>query len=234
MTGKEIAAKVGVSAATVSRVLKRLGLSKLSALEPAEPPRRYQREQPGELIHIDIKKLGKFNQDRPSHHRRPHRPEQQPRRRLGVRPCLHRRCLAHGLQPDHEDRAQGAVPSPSSRPLSPTTQSLGITVERVMTDNGSCYRSRRLPQGLPPPRPQAHPHQTLHPQDQRQGRALHPDRLARMGLCPGLPTPHDNAPPSCPSWMHRYNWHRPHGSIGRVPPISTLGLTGNNLLRLHI
>ena len=53
--GKEIAATVGVSAATVSRVLKRLGLSKLSALEPAQPPRRYQREQPGEMIHIDIK-----------------------------------------------------------------------------------------------------------------------------------------------------------------------------------
>ena len=62
MPGKEIAATVGVSPATVSRVLKRLGLSKLSALEPAEPPRRYQRERPGEMIHIDIKKLGKFDQ----------------------------------------------------------------------------------------------------------------------------------------------------------------------------
>ena len=62
MPGNEIAATVGVSPATVSRVLKRLGLSKLSALEPAEPTRRYEREQPGEMIHIDIKKLGKFNQ----------------------------------------------------------------------------------------------------------------------------------------------------------------------------
>ena len=62
MPGKEIAAQVGVSTATVSRVLKRLGLNKLSALEPAEPPRRYERERPGEMIHIDIKKLGKFNQ----------------------------------------------------------------------------------------------------------------------------------------------------------------------------
>src|SRR5260221_6538781 len=62
MPGKEIAATVGVSAATVSRTLKRLGLSTLSALEPAEPPRRYERERPGEMIHIDIKKLGKFDQ----------------------------------------------------------------------------------------------------------------------------------------------------------------------------
>ena len=61
MTGKAIAVETGVSTATVSRVLKRLGLNRLSALEPAEPPRRYQRERPGELIHVDIKKLGQFS-----------------------------------------------------------------------------------------------------------------------------------------------------------------------------
>jgi hypothetical protein len=61
LTGKAIAAQTGVSPATVSHVLKRLGLNQLSAFEPAEPPRPYQREQPGELIHTDIKKLAKFN-----------------------------------------------------------------------------------------------------------------------------------------------------------------------------
>jgi len=60
-TGKQIAAEVGGSAATVSRILKRLGLNRLSALEPAEPVRRYERAAPGEIIHIDIKKLGMFN-----------------------------------------------------------------------------------------------------------------------------------------------------------------------------
>jgi hypothetical protein len=84
--GKEIAATVGVSPATMSRVLKRLGLSKLSALEPAEPPRRYQRERPGEMIHIDIKKARQIQAGRPSHHRRPQGPEQPPRRRMGVPP----------------------------------------------------------------------------------------------------------------------------------------------------
>src|ERR1700739_3561549 len=59
-TGKQIAAEVAVSAATVSRILQRLGLNRLSALEPAEPIRRYEREKPGELIHIDIKKLGRI------------------------------------------------------------------------------------------------------------------------------------------------------------------------------
>ena len=60
-TGKAIAAGLGVSPATVSRILKRLGLSRLRDLEPAEPVRRYEREHPGELIHIDIKKLGRFD-----------------------------------------------------------------------------------------------------------------------------------------------------------------------------
>ena len=60
-TGKHIAMEVGVSPATVSRVLKRAGLSRLKDLEPAEPARRYERQRPGDMIHLDIKKLGKFN-----------------------------------------------------------------------------------------------------------------------------------------------------------------------------
>jgi hypothetical protein len=60
-TGTQIAREAGVSKATVFRVLGRLGLNRLKALEPAEPVRRYEREHPGELIHIDIKKLGRFN-----------------------------------------------------------------------------------------------------------------------------------------------------------------------------
>src|ERR1700759_2185701 len=73
-TGKQIAAEAGVSAATVSRVLRRLGLNRMRDLEPAEPIRRYERATPGEMIHIDIKKLGRFAKighritgDRPGH-----------------------------------------------------------------------------------------------------------------------------------------------------------------------
>ena len=60
-TGKQIAAELRISPATVSRILRRLGLNRLAALEPAEPVRRYEREHPGELIHLDIKKLGRFD-----------------------------------------------------------------------------------------------------------------------------------------------------------------------------
>ena len=81
MTGKAIAVETGVSTATVSRVLKRLGLNRLSALEPAEPPRRYQRERPGELIHVDIKKPGRFST--PGHLVRGRRSEQWRNRQAG-------------------------------------------------------------------------------------------------------------------------------------------------------
>ena len=60
-TGKQIAIELGLSAATVSRILRRLGLNRIDALEPAEPVRRYERERPGEMIHLDIKKLGRIN-----------------------------------------------------------------------------------------------------------------------------------------------------------------------------
>ena len=105
-TGKQIAAQVGVSPATVSRILRRLGLNRLSALEPAAPIRRYEREHPGEMIHLDIKKLqGRDRWHRPSLHRRPPRTKQsrwtRPGAGLGVRPCRHRRQLPHRLRQDH-------------------------------------------------------------------------------------------------------------------------------------
>ena len=59
-TGKQIAAELHISPATVSRILKRLGLNRIGALEPAAPVRRYERAKPGEMIHLDIKKLGRF------------------------------------------------------------------------------------------------------------------------------------------------------------------------------
>ena len=94
-TGKQIAAEVGVSPATVSRILRHLGLNRIAALEPV---RRYEREHPGELIHRH-QEARPLRSRRPSHHRRSQGTESVPRHRLGVRPCLHRR-LACGLLSD--------------------------------------------------------------------------------------------------------------------------------------
>jgi transposase InsO family protein len=140
-TGKQIARETGVSPATVSRVLKRLGLNRLRALEPAEPVRRYERERPGELIHIDIKKLGRF--DRVGHRITGDRTGQSNSRGIGwefVHVCIDdaSRIAFARVLPD--ERKQSAVCF--LKTALAYYSSLGITVDRVMTDNGSCYRSR--------------------------------------------------------------------------------------------
>ena len=143
-TCAQIASETRVSKATVVLcILRRLGLNRLKALEPAEPVRRYEREHPGELIHIDIKKLGKIG---PIGHRITGRQtgsrQPPPGYRLGVRSCLHRRRLSCCLQSRHDGREQGKRRRSSSQAAVAYYASLGVKVERVMTDNGSCYRSR--------------------------------------------------------------------------------------------
>ena len=149
-TGKQIAAQVGVSPATVSRILRRLGLNKLSALEPAEPVRRYERERPGEMIHLDIKKLGRI--DGIGHRITGDRRGQSNRRSRGEGLGWE---FVH-VAIDDNSRIAFAKVMANEKKRSATSflkaalayyDSLGIKVERVMTDNGSCYKSfafRRL------------------------------------------------------------------------------------------
>ena len=139
-TGKQIAHELELSAATVSRILRRLGLNRLSALEPAEPVRRYERDHPGEMIHIDIKKLGRFNQI--GHRITGDRTGQSNNRGVGWE-------YVHIAIDDHSRVAFAKVLS-SERKRSAIAfliqavayyDGLGVKVERVMTDNGSCYKS---------------------------------------------------------------------------------------------
>src|SRR5438105_10069878 len=139
-TGKQIAAEVGVSAATVSRILRRLGLNRMRDLEPAEPVRRYERQHPGELIHIDIKKLGKFNEI--GHRITGDRRGQSNSRGVGweyVHVCIddHSRVAFAKVMPNEKKRSAIAF----LKAALVYYASLGIKVERVMTDNGSCYKS---------------------------------------------------------------------------------------------
>ena len=141
-TGKRIAMATGLSTATVSRVLRRLGISKMKALEPVEPARRYQREQPGELIHIDIKKLGRFHKI--GHRITGNRTQRSDgrRRHVGwdyVHVCIDdaSRIAISRILPD--EKAQSAVAFLHAAIA--YYAGLGIAVARVMTDNGACYRS---------------------------------------------------------------------------------------------
>jgi transposase InsO family protein len=231
LTGKAIAAETGVSAATVSRVLKRLGLNRLSALEPAEPPRRYQRERPGELIHIDIKKLGKFN--RIGHRITGDRTGQSNSRGVGWE-------FVHVAIDDASRIAFSRVMKSERKACAIAFlkaavayyASLGITVERVMTDNGSCYKAfafRRACKRLGLRHIRTRPYT---PRTNGKAERFIQTALREWAYARAYDTSRQRAA-ELPHWMHRYNWHRPHASIGSVPPITTLGLTGNNLLRLH-
>jgi transposase InsO family protein len=133
-----IAAYMGVSRATVSRVLRRAGLSRLGDLQPKEPVQRYERETPGELLHIDIKKLGRF--DRTGH--RITGEQTQCSRSIGgeflfVAIDDHSWIAFTQMHPD--ERKESAVSF-----VQAATQyfaRLGIPIERVITDNGSAFRS---------------------------------------------------------------------------------------------
>lgn len=235
-TGKQIAAEVRLSPATVSRVLRRLGLNRIAALEPAEPVRRYEREHPGELIHIDIKKLGKFN--RIGHRITGDRTRQSNQRSRGQGPgweyvhvCIDDASRIAFSQVMKNEKKGCAVAFLKAAVAYYT--SLGVTVERVMTDNGSCYKSfafqkacKRL--GLKHIRTKPYT-----PKTNGKAERFIQTSLREWAYAQAYNTSKERAA-ELPRWLHRYNWHRPHGSLDSKPPISRLGLTGNNLLRLHI
>src|SRR3954466_5479328 len=140
-TGKQIAAETGVSPATVSRVLRRLGLNKLSALEPAEPVRRYERERTRELIHLDIKKLGRIGS---VGHRITGRYPGAVNRHHGIGWEFVRRCIDDAsrvafVQGMADQRKQSAVAFLEA--AGACYAKLGVRIERVIAPDGSCCLS---------------------------------------------------------------------------------------------
>jgi len=229
-TGKQIAAEVGVSPATVSRILKRLGLNRLAALEPAEPVRRYEREHPGELIHIDIKKLGRF--ERVGHRITGDR--QKGKSRGAGWEFVHvaiddaSRIAVSRILPDEKKESAVAF-------LKTTVayyKSLGVTVARVMTDNGSCYKShdfRKACRDLGIRHIRTKPYT---PKTNGKAERFIQTALREWAYAQAYDTS-DLRAAQLPVWLHRYNWHRPHSSLKSKTPISRLALSQDNLLRLH-
>jgi len=227
--GDQIAKQVGVSPATVSRVLQRLGLGKLRALAPAEPIRRSERANPGELIHLDIKKLGRF--DQVGHRITGERAGQS--RGAGwefVHVCLDdasRIALAQVLPDERKESAVAFLQAALAY-----YASLGVSVLRIMTDNGSCYRSKALAttcRRLELKHLRTRPHT---PRTNGKAERFIQSALREWAYAQAYPTS-DQRAAELPAWLHRYNWHRPHGGIKSQTPISRLGLSEDNLLRLH-
>jgi transposase InsO family protein len=231
LTGKHIANETGVSPATVSRVLKRAGLSRLKDIEPVEPVRRYEREHPGDMIHIDIKKLGRF--DRVGHRITGDRTGQSNDRGVGweyVHVCIDDASRVAFSQILADEKKESAVAFLKAAVA--YYASLGITVTRVMTDNGSCYKSKAFAKacselGLKHIRTRPYT-----PKTNGKAERFIQTALREWAYAIAYPNSHRRAA-ELPVWLHRYNWHRPHGSLKSKTPISRLGLTDDNLLRLH-
>lgn len=111
-------------------------------------------------------------------------------------------------------------------------KSLGIAVSRVMTDNGPCYKAfdfRDACRDLGIKHVRTKPYT---PKTNGKAERFIQTALREWAYAKAYQTSHQRAA-ELPAWLHRYNWHRPHGSLKSKPPISRLGLTENNLLRLH-
>ncbi len=233
-TGPEIAECLGMALSTVSGILTRIGMGRLGrlGLEPAE---RYERERPGELVHIDVKKLGRIQGGAGKRVRDGLRQHYNPRRRdaAGVLRQTVGWDFVH-VAVDDATRLAYAEVLPDEKAATAIAflgraiafyARHGITVERVMTDNGSAYRSaihalacRAL--GIRHLRTRAYRPQT-------NGKAERFIRTMLGGWAYGaIYRDSRERTAALDGWLFTYNHHRRHRSIGRQPPITRL----NNLL----
>jgi transposase InsO family protein len=229
LTGQEISRRTGLSRASVSRVLRRQRLSRWRELFPVEPVVRYERPHPGDLLHLDIKKLARI-------HRPGFRVTGNPRdsvRHAGydfvfVAIDDHSR-VAHAAIQGNE---QGLTAAAFLRETTAHYRRFGVELKSVMTDNGACFRSRVFAQAC---RQLGLKHLFTRPYTPRtNGKA---ERFIQSSLREWAYretfTSSAHRAEHLPRWLHRYNVHRPHCSLGLKPPISRLPHPMNNLLKHH-
>ena len=229
LTQARIAASAQVSKSTVGRVLRRAGLSRLRDLQPAEAPQRYEHELPGDLVHIDTKKLGRIE-------RMGHRITGNPRDNtdgagwefLFVAVDDHARIGFTDLYPD--ERHASAVQFLHN--MIAYFGSLGVRVGRILTDNGGVFRSKPFAAacqalGLKHKFTRAYRPQT-------NGKAERFIQSALREWAYGIAYNHSSERAHMlERWIHHYNWHRPHQGIEGCTPMTRLRQSRNNLLTLH-
>jgi transposase InsO family protein len=227
MTAAEIAEVLEMALSTVSRWLKRIGLGKRSRLEPPEPPNRYQRQRPGELIHVDIKKLGRILAagHRVTGSRASQVKTRKERKRVGkagwefVHVCVDdaTRLAYVEVLPDEK----GATAAAFLRRAVSWFKGMGITVERVMSDNGACYRSTVHAQvcrelGLRHLRTQPYRPRT----NGKAERFI--QTLVNRWAYGAIYGSSAERTAALPGWLVHYNFRRRHGSLGHQPPAARL------------
>ena len=229
-TYRQIALSLGLSQSTVARILARTGLNRLSHLEPARPDNRYEHEAPGDLLHLDIKKLGRFK--RPGHRVTGSR-RNTPKRGPGWE-------YVHIAIDDHSRIAFGSIhPDETAKSACEALiravryyRGLGIRFQRVLTDNGAAYKSKtfkRLCRRLRMVHVRTRPYT---PRTNGKAERFIQTALREWAYARSYKTSEQRAGHLLP-WLHQYNWHRPHASLDYQPPISRSGLSVNNLLSNH-
>jgi transposase InsO family protein len=225
LTGPQIARRLQRPRSTIGLVLRRLGLGRLTALEPRPPVIRYQRASPGELLHIDTKKLGRI--DGIGHRITGDRTG--PRRRGGWE-ILHvaiddaARLAYSEILPDERkasaiaflDRALGWFGHH------------GVTVERVMTDNGSAYRSHAFRRACVDAGLRHIRTRPYTPRTNGKAERFIQTALREWAYARAYSTSSARSQAIGP-WLHYYNHHRPHAGIHAITPAARLNnLLGNN------
>ncbi len=228
-TYRQIAQQLGMSQSTVGRLLKAAGLNRLAYLEPPRPVNRYEHAAPGDMLHLDIKKLGRFR--RPGHRVTGNRRQDSAGagwEYVHVAIDDHSRMAYASLHADETGRSACQALISALRYYA----SLGIRFRQVLTDNGSAYISRAFARlcrrlGLS--------HRRTRPYTPRtNGKAERFIQTALREWAYACAYDHsEQRGQKLPEWLHRYNWHRPHASLGYLPPVSRLPQPVNNLLGLH-
>jgi transposase-like protein len=231
MTGAEVAEVLSMPRSTVQGILTRIGLGKLSRLEPPEPANRYERGRPGELIHIDVKKLGRIGKRGAGHRVTGNRGKGQRSRGAGweyVHVCVDDATRMAYVEVLENEQATTCIAF--LRRAVRFYAAHGIEVKELMTDNGSAYRSKLHAIAC---RMLRIKHIRTRPYRPRtNGKAERFIRTMLGGWAYGAiygSSRERNA--ALAGWLDFYNHRRKHGSLSHQPPISRLHqLTGNNLV----
>ena len=227
-TGTEIAAAVHLSPSTVARLLRRRGLARLRQLAPAAPSQRYQWARPGDLVHLDVKKLGRIG-------------------RVGHRITGNRRTRVRGIGWEFvhvavDDASRLAYVEVLGDEGGVTTTKFlwralawfrrhGVRVRRLLTDNGNGYISDRFARLC---RSAGLRHRRTRPYTPRtNGKAERfiQTLLREWAYRRSYPTSAARRD-ALPAWLYYYNWHRGHGALHGRAPITALAAT-DNLVAVH-
>jgi transposase InsO family protein len=220
--GREISETIGLPRATVGRILRKAGVARLRSLQPPEPPNRYEHEHPGDLLHIDIKKLARIVGG-PGH--RIHGDRTRKRRGVGyehVYVCIDdhsRLSYVEPLRAEDKQTATGFL----ERAIA-WYRASGIQPRRLLTDNGKVFTSRPFNEVLAQASIRHGFTRPYRPRTNGKAERFIQTMLREWAYRRSYSSSAKRRR-ALPQWLHYYNFHRQHSSLGGKPPVSRV----NNL-----